>query len=221
MRVLRHMLVASGLLALAALPAFADEPATWILRAGVGAVQPESKNLTFTDGIDTFQIDVANASSMTLGATYMINPNWAVDLLASMPFEHDIRATINGDSARIGKASQLPPTLSVQYHFSPDANFSPYVGLGLNWTTFFNEKLVSAMADQGVDTLKLKDSYGFAGQLGADWAINNNWLVNLDVRYVNIESKAYVDGPAFGSPETIGTIKINPIVYALNLGYRF
>ena len=221
MRVLRHMLVASGLLALAALPAFADEPATWILRAGVGAVQPESKNLTFTDGIDTFQIDVANASSMTLGATYMINPNWAVDLLASMPFEHDIRATINGDSARIGKVSQLPPTLSVQYHFSPDANFSPYVGLGLNWTTFFNEKLVSAMADQGVDTLKLKDSFGIAGQLGADWAINNNWLVNLDVRYVNIETKASVDGSAFDGPTNIGTIKIDPIVYALNLGYRF
>jgi outer membrane protein len=221
MRTYKYFLVVSGLLALVASPALAGEPATWILRAGFGTVQPESKNLSFTDGTDTVQIDVRNASNMTLGATYMINANWAVDLLGSLPFDHDIRATINGDSGKIGKASELPPTLSIQYHFNSNANFSPYVGLGVNWTTFFDEKLVSAMVDQGVDTLKLKDSYGGAAQVGADWMINDNWLVNLDVRYANIETKAMVNGPDFDGLTNIGTIKINPFVYALNLGYRF
>ena len=221
MRTYKYFLVVSGLLALVASPALAGEPATWILRAGFGTVQPESNNLRFTDGTDTVQIDVQNASNMTLGATYLVNANWAIDLLASLPFDHDIRATINGDSARIGTVSQLPPTLSVQYRFNTNANFSPYLGLGVNWTTFFDEKLVSAMADQGIDKLTLKDSFGAAAQIGADWSINDNWLVNLDVRYADIKTKAAVDGPAFDGATNIGTLKINPFVYALNLGYRF
>ena len=52
-------------------------------------------------------------------------------------------------------------------------------------------------------------------QLGADFEFGNNWLINFDVRYINIETDAKLDGVK------IGTVDINPWVYAIALGRRF
>jgi outer membrane protein len=155
-------------------------------------------------GEESIEIDVDSATSMTLSGTYMFTENWAFDVLASWPFQHDIKATVEylepdiglvSETMRIGDTKHLPPTFSVQYHFMPEANFQPYVGLGVNWTTFFDTKLVSELADEGIEKLKLDDSFGIAAQIGGDWLI---------------------DGEA-----KVGTVTIDPWVYAVNLGYRF
>ncbi|MDH3531782.1 MAG: outer membrane beta-barrel protein [Gammaproteobacteria bacterium] len=226
MKTHKLLLLAVGLLALVAAPALANEPGTWILRGGIGTVQPDSDNLTFSDAGDTVTIDVDNGTSMTMSATYMFTEHWAFDVLASWPFKHDINAStdvpdVGIETARIGETKHLPPTLSFQYHFTPDAVFQPYVGLGVNWTTFFGTELVSELADEGINDLKLDDSIGIAAQIGGDWSISDNWVMNLDVRYIDIETEAKLVGPAFEGEATIGDITIDPWVYALNLGYRF
>ena len=215
--------LAAALPVLLALPALAHEPGTWVLRAGVGQVQPQSDNLTFSDGVDTITIDVDESTSLTLSGTYMFSPNWALDILAAYPFSHDINATVAGipGSAKIGEVSQLPPTVSIQYHFLPDATFEPYVGLGLNWTTFFDEKLVPELVDQGIEDLRIDDSFGLAAQVGADWALGDHWLLNFDLRWINIEADGELSGSVPGEMAEIGTVKIDPWVYSLNLGYRF
>ena len=105
----------------------------------------------------------------------------------------------------------------------PDGRFQPFVGVGLNWTTFFDTSVVPALSDAGITGLDLDDSFGIAAQVGADWMINDNWLINLDVRWINIESDATLSGTAF-APENavqIGTVAIDPFVYAINVGYNF
>lgn len=226
MNIRKLLLVAVGLLALVAAPALANEPGTWILRGGVGTVQPDSNNLTFTDEGETIIVDIDNATSMTLSGTYMIDEHWAFDVLASLPFKHDINATVDVpdvglETARIGDTKHLPPTFSLQYRFAPIVNFEPYVGLGVNWTTFFDTNLVSEFAVDGIEKLELADSIGIAAQIGGDWSITDRWLMNLDVRYIDIESEAKLVGPAFGGEAVIGDISIDPWVYAVNLGYRF
>jgi len=214
-------------------PAIAHEAGQWILRAGAGQVAPKSNNLSETveDGGATIGValDVDAATSLTLMGTYMFTPNWAFDVLASWPFKHDVNGNISVDdgvnpvesfSAKIAEVEHLPPTFSVQYHFSPDAQFQPYVGLGVNYTTFTSEKFTEVVVDGenlGTlgDSLSLDDSFGVAAQLGADWVFSNNWLVNFDLRWINIESDMTVDGLA------IGTVKIDPWVYSINVGYRF
>ena len=225
MKLCKALLVATGLLALVAAPVLATEPGTWTLRAGVGTVQPDSNNLTFVDEGDTVMIDVDNGTSMTLSGTYMFTENWAFDILASLPFSHDIKATVDVpdvgmETGKVGDVKHLPPTVSVQYHFAPDAAFQPYVGLGVNWTTFFDEGLTSEFEAEGFEKLCLDDSFGLAGQIGGDWNIDETWVVNLDVRYIDIETDATVEGPDIGELD-IGTIKIDPWVYSVNLGYRF
>ncbi len=112
----------------------------------------------------------------------------------------------------IGDTKQLPPTISVQYHFLPDSNFRPYVGLGLNYTFFFDESTEGALS--GSD-LKLDDSWGLAAQVGMDFDVAPNWFLNVDVRYIDIESKAKLDGVS------IGTVEIDPWVVGFNVGTRF
>jgi outer membrane protein len=233
MKTLKLFLAATALLALAASPALAAEPGTWTLRAGVGTVQPQSNNLTFSDGVDTLRVDVDSATAMTLSATYMFTENWGFDILAATPFSHDINAAVvlGGPGpgpnispfAKIAETKQLPPTFSIQYHFIPDGTFQPFVGLGMNWTTFFDTKVSSDLAAEGITDLKLDDSIGLAAQVGADWNISDNWLVNLDVRWVKIESDASLTMtvPAPAQVLDIGKVSVDPWVYAINLGYRF
>ena len=208
----KYLLAAGALLALVASPAFAYEAGTWVLRAGVGVVAPDSDNLVLDS--DTI-IEVDDGTSLTLMGTYMFSPNWAFDVLASWPFNHDIKLA----GTKIAETDHLPPTFSVQYHFLPDSTFQPYVGAGLNWTTFFSTDVEQALIDLGIDDIDLDDSFGLALQFGGDFLLGDRWLVNVDVRWIDIESD--LEATAFGETGELGTVKIDPWVYSLNLGYRF
>ncbi len=234
MRILTRLLVATGLLALLGGPALAYDEGTWIFRGGVGTVQPKSNNFSELVGDTPVSIEVDNGTSMTLTGTYMFRKHWALDILASLPFQHDIDAVITdpdlGDIAvPIGKTKHLPPTLSVQYHFAPDAKFQPYIGAGVNYTTFFDTKLTSEFVElTEIEKLKLDGSFGFAAQLGGDWQINDQWILNFDVRYLDIGTDAALFGvdldetqPDVRAKVDIGKVEIDPWVYAINLGYRF
>lgn len=178
----------------------------WLGRIGVYGVFPESNNLTLGPGAT---LDVDNAYSLGFNFTYMINPNIGVELLAALPFKHDINLSGAG---RIGETKQLPPVLSIQYHLMPEGTVHPYVGLGLNYTNFFSEKTSGALSGS---SLKLDDSWGIAGQLGIDVDVAPNWFVNADLRYISIKSDAKLDGVG------IGTVDINPWVVGLTVGTRF
>lgn len=199
-------LAAAALIAVAA-PARSHESGQWIFRAGIGTVDPKSDNLGLAPGVS---VDVDSGTSLTLMGTYMFTDNWALDILAAWPFSHDIELAADGQSDKIAETDHLPPTVSIQYHFLPDGQFQPYVGAGLNWTTFFNTDTI----DPDVD-LDLDDSFGVAAQFGADVEFNDRWLFNIDVRWINIETDATLDGV------DVGTVEIDPWVYSLNVGYRF
>ena len=209
----KYLLVAGALLALVASPALAYEAGTWVLRAGVGVVAPDSDNLVLDP--DTI-VEVDDGTSLTLMGTYMFSPNWAFDVLASWPFNHDIKL---GD-AKIAETDHLPPTFSLQYHFLPDSTFQPYAGAGLNYTTFFSTDVTQTLTDlTGITDIDLDDSFGLSLQLGADWTFGNNWLLNFDLRWIDIESDLTAsDG--VDSAE-LGTVAIDPWVYSINIGYSF
>jgi outer membrane protein len=223
----KYLLAAGALLALVASPALAYEAGTWILRAGVGVVAPGSDNLVIDDGVETITVDVDDGTSLTLMGTYMFSPNWGFDILASWPFNHEINVSIvdnidpgfNPVSAKVAETDHLPPTFSIQYHFLPDGTLQPYVGAGVNYTTFFNTDVEQALVDLGIDDISLDDSFGLALQLGADWTFGNGWLLNFDLRWIDIESD--LEATALGVSGELGTVKIDPWVYSINIGYSF
>jgi outer membrane protein len=209
----KYVLVAGALLALVASPALAYEAGTWVLRAGVGVVAPDSDNLVLDP--DTI-IDVDDGTSLTLMGTYMFSRHWGFDILASWPFNHDIKL----GGTKIAETDHLPPTFSMQYHFLPDSTIQPYVGAGVNYTTFFGTDIEPVLTDlTGITDIDLDDSFGLALQLGADWTFGNRWLLNVDLRWIDIES----DLTASDGVDSIelGTVKIDPFVYSINIGYTF
>lgn len=212
--------IAIGLLSLATLalaPLAQAEMGQWLIKGGATMVSPKSDNLRFSDGSDTIVLGVDDGTSFGFTVGYMVTDNWAVELLAAVPFKHDIKASVVGipGSAKVAEVKHLPPTLSLQYHFMPEGTFDPYVGVGVNWTIFSDEKIDSSVADK----LTLDDSVGFAVQAGADWEISDGWFVNLDIRYIDIGTDATI--VVDGSSLKIGKVNIDPFVFSLMLGYRF
>jgi outer membrane protein len=181
--------------------AMAHEQGDWLLRAGVSRIDPKSDNHDIAS--------VEAATSATINLAYMFTRNLSVELLAAYPFEHDIDLL---DGTNVGSTKHLPPTLSVQYHFLPDAGFQPYIGVGVNYTTFFSVDTTGPL--EGTN-LELSDSWGLAGEIGVDIPVGENWFLNLDARYISIGTDATLDGA------DLGEVEIDPWVFGGHVGFRF
>lgn len=216
MRQLWKIFAAIALITLIAIPAAAHEKGDWIFRAGVGTVDP--KSTSFSDPVDDVAVKVDSGTSLTLTGVYMMTNNWAFEVLAAWPFKHDINLESGGTSVRLAETKHLPPTFSIQYHFLPDGQFQPYAGLGLNYTTFMDTDLSQEAIDAGLVDLKLDDSFGVAAQIGADIVTSDRWLLNVDLRWINIESDATLDD---GVAAETAKVEIDPLVYSINVGYKF
>jgi outer membrane protein len=94
----------------------------------------------------------------------------------------------------------------------PNSVWSPFLGLGLNYTNFFDTKGSGALNGASVS---IANSWGVAARAGFDMKINDKWLATVDVRWVDIESDVKVNG------SKVGTAKIDPLVFGVSLGYRF
>ncbi len=199
-----------------------------IVRAGYAAVDPRDSstdlNVSGTK-LGGTGVGVDGAAALGVTATYMLTPHWGVELLVATPFKHDVTTKGLGglgvaDGTKLGNTKQLPPTLSVQFYFAESASdVQPYVGLGLNYTTFFDEGVSgAAQSALGASNFNLDDSFGLAAEVGIDWHINRNWLLNASVWRVQIETDASLD-TALGRIKT--EVTIDPWVYMLGVGYRF
>lgn len=195
------LIVAAGGLAFAAQPGLAHDAGDKLFRVGVTTVDPKSNNNP--------TVDVDSGTTLTFNGTWFYSENWGIELLAALPFSHDIELK---DGTKVGETDHLPPTLSLQYHFIPDGKFQPYVGAGVNMTLFFDEDLSGPLAGSDLD---LDTSFGLAAQVGVDIELNDKWLLNFDVRWIDISTEAEVDGTS------IGDVDIEPLVYGINIGYRF
>lgn len=217
---MRHFLpltvVAAALLAGA--PAQAYDEGDWLVRVGASNVDPDNS----VGSLGAADIDIDDDTSVTFNGTWMWTKHMGVELLAALPFEHDIKAQGLG---KVGSTKHLPPTLSWQWHFLPDSWFQPYVGAGINWTIFFDDGEEGILKEIGGE-LELKDtsSVGLAGQIGADFQLNDRWFVNVDFRYIKISNEAQVTLPGEdgGDPTVVDVdVDIDPFVYGLHVGYRF
>ncbi len=199
-----------SILGLLASAANAVQEGDWIVRFGASNVSPNDDSGGFS-GMPTVGAAVDSNAQPSVTLAYMIKDNVSLEVLGALPFSHDISAT-GAVTGKVAETKQLPPTFSVQYHFSPQAKMRPYVGAGLNYTTFFSIDTQGALAGTDLD---LDDSFGLAVQAGFDYDLNNDWFINLDVRYINIETEA--------TSSALGTVdvEINPVVLTVAAGFKF
>ena len=187
--------VAGGL----ALPMFAQAQATpWMVR--VHALNLDSANKDST-GLD---LTVNNKVFPEVDISYFFTPNVAAELVLTYPQKHTVKA----GGTEIGTLKHLPPTLSLQYHFTDMGAFKPYVGAGLNYTHFSSVNLPA-----GVDIKR--NSYGLAVGAGFDYEIQKNVYFNVDVKKVQIKTTVSAGG------SDIGDFKVDPLLIGVGVGFRF
>ena len=227
---MRKTLFTASVLAVALAAPFAQahQAGDIIVRAGAVTVDPreDSGSLKF-DGVKASGTGATLDSDTQLGLNfaYMLTDKVGIELLAATPFSHEVGVTGLGGGldGKLADIQHLPPTLSLVYYpLNTAAAFKPYVGVGINYTTFFDEDLSSARKAQGFSGLELDDSWGLALQVGADYMLNESWMVNAQVRYIDIETDASVKGPgALGIEKTKVNVDVDPWVYMVGLGYKF
>lgn len=231
---MRKTLLATSLLAaaVAAPSAYAHQAGDIIVRAGAVTVQTHEstsgvkgdRGTLATLGNIRGKTSINNDTQLGLNFAYMVTDNIGVELLAATPFKHD--AKISGTMAptvadgKLGSFKHLPPTLSaVYYPMASGSAFQPYVGAGINYTWFFDESVGSDAKRRGFTSLNIKNSWGWAAQIGADYMLTDNIMINAQVRYIDIDTTAYA------SHNTLGRAKVNvdvkPMVYMAGIGYKF
>ncbi|MBD1553063.1 OmpW/AlkL family protein [Pseudomonas typographi] len=214
-------------LALAASPAAqAHQAGDFIIRAGAATTAPnEDSGALRTDGarVSGTKATLDSDTQLGLAFAYMLTDHVGIELLAATPFQHTVGVKGAGLDGKLADIKQLPPTLSLQYYpLAPTSKFQPYGGVGINYTLFYDEDLSSQRKQQGFSNLKLQDSVGLAGQLGFDYQLTDHLLFNAAVWYVDINTKATVDGPtALAVSQTKVNVEVDPWVYMVGLGYKF
>jgi outer membrane protein len=152
----------------------------------------------------------------------MFTDNIGLELLAATPFTHTI--SLEGDLAGLGSlatAKHLPPTISLQYFFNNDSNFTPYIGAGVNYTMMLETEITSngeavlgslGITDTSIDA---DDSVGLSLQAGLDMALTDNIILGAAVWYMDIETEIEVANAVKVD------LDIDPWVYMVSVGYKF
>jgi outer membrane protein len=164
------------------------------------------------DGIVTgtsLETDVGDAVTPELDLTYFFTENIAAELIAATA-EHEVTAGNND----LGETMILPPTLTLQYHFMPDNDFSPYVGAGVNYSHFYGEE-----DGTGFNDLDVTGGFGYALQAGFDYWLNDNWGLNVDAKYVDLQVD--VDVVSSGTALAADDVDLDPWILGVGVSYRF
>ncbi|MBB3772285.1 outer membrane protein [Angulomicrobium tetraedrale] len=182
----------------------------WQLRVRVLGVIPDGGGSV--NGVPGSDLDYSSSVVPELDITYFFSKNWAAELILGVTKHNIDGAGTISSLGKIGETWLLPPTLTLQYHFTDFGKFQPYVGAGVNYTFFFNQKADSA------DSLDVKDTWGWALQAGFDYMIDEHWGFNVDVKKLFLEPD--FDVTVSGTPLT-GKADLNPWIVGVGVTYRF
>lgn len=198
------------------------------VRAGILNVQVHSESPDFSSNGPAFLtpqpagITVGNATTISAGYVRRLNDHFDLDLVMGIPPQHDVNG--RGNLAPYGvtaKVKQRAPTLFVDYNFgAPTDTWRPFVGLGLNYTQFFDatSTAIGNIATGGPTKIELKDSYGLAAQAGVNYKLNDRWSVCATIAAAKVKSDMTA---TTGSIQRTTTINFRPVVYGIGVGYSF
>jgi outer membrane protein len=182
----------------------------------------------FMIGLSMIGVLPTNGGSTTIGGTphandaitgqldftYLFTPNFAVNLIAATT-KHDVSVqnVPGAGTIDLGSTWVLPPTLTFQYYPMPTSRFSPYIGASLNYTMFYSE---GGSRSPGITSVDIKNAWGYGLNVGVNYEMTPNWLLNVDVKYLWLSPDVSVNGGAVS-----GTADLNPWVIGAGVRYRF
>ncbi|MCF5188625.1 MULTISPECIES: OmpW/AlkL family protein [Pseudomonas] len=155
-------------------------------------------------------LETPRTRQIGIDLSYSVTENWVVEFQGG-PFdrEYRIKGSRIGDF-KVGSISQIALSMSLQYHFYPNAQWSPYVGLGLNHTWTRDVKPAA-----GIPKFEVREITSGIMSTGLDYRLSRYWTLSTSLRYV-ISPKYEFQGQGFNS-----TVSMNTLVVGGGVGYRF
>ncbi|CCG87391.1 outer membrane protein OmpW [Erwinia piriflorinigrans] len=205
--------LALAVIAMLPVVASAHQAGDFFMRAGSATVRPTGGSDDVL-GLGEFSVD--NNTQLGLTFTWMATDHIGIELLGATPFRHKVGL---GPTGTLATVRQLPPTLMAQWYFMDDVSkWQPYAGVGVNYTMFYDTDFNQTGRDAGLSDLSVKNSWGIAGQVGLDYQLTPEWMLNASLWYMDINTKVRFN--AGENRQSIDT-RINPWVFFIGAGYRF
>ncbi|MDQ0503383.1 outer membrane protein [Xanthobacter agilis] len=194
-------------------PVVEEAQSPWMIRLRALYVKPE--NGGSVTGVGFSDLDYSDSVTPELDISYFFTKNIAAELILGTT-----NSTISGAGSLaslgdIAKVWILPPTLTLQYHFTDFGPFKPYIGAGVNYTVFYSQNTKNS----AFSSIDVKDTWGLALQAGFDWMFDKHWGVNFDVKKLYLEPDFVLRTPAGGLLN--GSANLNPWLIGGGVTYRF
>lgn len=225
MKVTKIVAVAGALLGAAvyaggAMAADADfHPGDKLIRMRALGVIPDvnTKNWANNAGLtnSTLDADVTATVVPELDLTYFLTSRLAVEVIAGVaPVSLKGKGSLSG--SMLGDAWLLPPTVTLQYHLGNISGINPYVGVGANYTVFFNQH--ASATGLALNKLKIDNAWGLAVQGGFDMPLGGNLFLNVDVKKIFLDTDVMVSNAAGGYAST--KADLDPWLVGVGVGLR-
>ena len=209
------------------LMAQAYEKGDFVLRLGAVNVDPDSDSSPINlPGVPTLHTEVDDDTQFGIIPMYMVTDHVGIELLTATPFKHNITLHGQGVNLNAGSTKHLPPTITAQwYPRGGKSGWQPFLGLGVNYTIFFDEKTdkqldetLNAILGSTQESLDLDNSFGLSAQAGVDIPFAKDWALSFEVWYIEIDTNATVK-------TDVGNVhfktQIDPFVYHIGIAHRF
>jgi outer membrane protein len=186
----------------------------WMVRVRGLFVMPNDDSRVFAGGarVPGGRTDISNTVVPELDITYFFTPNFAAELiLGTTPHSAKGAGTLAA-AGKLGSVWLLPPTLTLQYHFTGLGNIKPYVGAGVNYTIMYGEK------DKALRAFKVSSEFGLALQAGVDIMLDRHWGLNFDVKklFLRPEAKGFL-----GVTPVKAKLDLDPWLFGVGVTYKF
>jgi outer membrane protein len=206
---------------LAAQPAFA-EAGDILLKGRAIYVMPKNSLVDIPVGLGNGPVSVKDAIGAEFSATYLWSDQVGIEFAlggGKTSFPTADSAAARGE---LLSASGVMPSVIVQFHPMPKAAVRPYIGIGVNYTLFYDEKPGAILLNNTLNSksdlaVQVEGKFGVVGQFGIDIPIDGKTFFNIDVKYVKSSTTLSIKNSKFNFVD----VSIDPFIFGVGLGFRF
>jgi outer membrane protein len=185
------------------------------VRGGIAGVlfEPGAKFSVAGQRLPGANLTASNNVTAAAELGYYLRTDVSLSLTVGIPPDTTVDGTgVLAPIGRLGTVRYGTVAALVDYHFNYFGQFQPWIGAGPALFTIFGT------TGDAIQNLKVRNQWGAAVQVGADYMINQNWGIYTSVSQMLAHTNA--SGSFAGLPVT-SKVDLNPLIIQGGLTFRF